>query len=306
MKRTLFRAASALLPALAFISNLAAEPADVIARVGDAEIKAADLRPYLADLSAEQQAALAKDPARLNQFLRTLIVERLLLKQALAAKWEQQPAVVAQLEQLRQNAIAQGYLAAKAAVPADYPSAAEVQAAYDANRDALVVPRQLRLAQIFIAAPKDAKEPEKLATVRKALASNPEKFAELARTSSDEAKSAAQGGEIGWLRVNEIQPDVRDAAAALAKGAISAPIRTDDGWHILRLIDVREAAPAPFADVRDALAQRLRAERAQQISRDYVENLLKENPVAINEIAVSQLVKGADSGTSPQDKGTKR
>lgn len=305
MKTTIF-----FLPALAALAAIvpaAADSADVLATVGGAEIKAADIRPYLANLTPDQQAALAKDPARLNQFLRALIVERLLLKQAVAAKWEQQPAVAAQLAQLRENAIAQSYLAAKAAVPADYPSAAEVQAAYDANKDALIVPRQLQLAQIFIAAPKDAKEPEKLAAVRKVLAANPEKFAELARAHSDEAISAARGGEIGWLGVADIQPGIRAAAAALAKGAISAPIRADDGWHILRLIDVREAAPAPFADVREALAQRLRAEKAQQISRDYVENLLKENPVAINEIAVSQLVKDSEPGAnSPANKGTKR
>lgn len=266
--------------------------ADVLAKVGSSEITAADLRPYLKNLDADQAAALAKDPAALNQFLRTLIVQRLLLKEALAAKFEQQPDVVERLARLRDAAIAEGYLASVAKVPAGFPSDADLQAAYDANKAALLVPRQYRLAQIFIAAPKnDAPAPAKLAAVEAALKAPKADFAKLAAENSDEAASANQGGEIGWLTEAQVQPEIRKTVTSLAKGEVSAPVRLADGWHILRLIDVKEAYTPELSEVRDALAQRLRAARARQESEAYVAKLLEANPVAINEIAVSQLLE---------------
>ncbi len=281
---------------LLLLAILAASPAfaadtTAIAKVGDSEITAADLRPYLANLSPAQESAIGKDPAVLNQFLRTLIVQRLLLREASAAKWEQQPDVAAELQRLRETAIAQGYLASVAKVPAGYPSDAELQAAYDANKAALLVPKQFRLAQIFIAAPQDGEAPAKLAVVEKALKAANADFAQLAAAYSDEAASAAKGGEIGWLAESQIQPDTRKAATTLAKGAISAPVRLADGWHILKLLDVKAAYTATLPEVKAQLAQRLREEKAKQLSQEYVAKLLEANPVAINEIAVSKLVE---------------
>lgn len=270
----------------------AARSADVIAKVGAAEITTADLQPYLKNLAPEQVAALAKDPAALNQFLRTLIVQRLLLKEAAAAKYEQQPDVAAQLARVRDAAIAEGFLASVAKVPATFPSEADLQAAYDANKAALLVPRQYRVAQIFVAAPKnDAPAPAKLAAIQTALKAPKADFAKLAAENSDDAATANQGGEIGWLTEAQVQPDIRKTVTGLAKGAVSAPVRLADGWHIVKLLDVKEPYTPELAEVRDALAERLRAARARQESEAYVAKLLEQNPVAINEIAVSQLLE---------------
>lgn len=269
----------------------AADSSAAIATVGNSEITADDVRPYLANLTPEQAAAVAKDPATLNQFLRTLIVQRLLLKEAIATKWDQKPEVVVELQRLRDTAIAQGYLAAEAKVPDDFPSEAQVQAAYDANKGSLLVPKQFLLAQIFIAAPKGAETPAKLAAVEKALKASKADFAKLATANSDEAASAAKGGEIGWLTEAQIQPETRKAVVSLAKGAISAPIRLDDGWHILKMVDVKDAYTATLPEVKAQLAQRLREEKAKQLSQEYIAKLIEANPVAINEIAISKLLQ---------------
>jgi parvulin-like peptidyl-prolyl isomerase len=292
MKVFTLLATTVLATALTGFSALAEDSADVIARVGDSEITATDLAPYLANLSAAQKEALAKDPAAFNQFLRTLIVQRLLLKEATAAKWADQPEVVKALDQMRNNAIAQGYLASNAKVPTDYPTEADIQAAYDANKNILIVPRQFHLAQIFIAAPKDSdKTPAKLAAVEKALKSPSADFAKIATANSDEANSAAKGGEIGWLGEEQLQPDIRKAVTTLKKGAVSAPVRLADGWHILKMLEIKEPYTASLSELHDQIAQRLREEKAKQLAQEYVAQLLKDNPVAINEIAVSQLFK---------------
>jgi len=266
----------------------------VLARVGDTDIKVDDVRPFLQKLDARQQAALARDPALLSQFVRTIVVQQLLLKQAEADHWDQQPVVKEQLDRVRDSALAESYLESVSKAPESYPSAAELQAAYDANKDAILVPRQLRLAQIYIALPKDAgkdaadKAQARVASVQENLKQSD--FAEVASSRSDEQASAARGGEIGWLTEAQIQPELRAQVAGLAKNATSAPIRLNDGWHIIKVLDVKEAYTPSLDDIRSQLTQQLRAARARANSEAYLAKLLQQNQVAINEIALSQIL----------------
>jgi len=271
----------------------------VIARVGNSDIKVSDLKPYLAGLNPDQQAALTQDPAKLDLLVRTLIAQQLLLKEALAAKWDQQPAVAAQLEQLRERAVSESYLASVSNPPADYPSDADIKAAYEANKDALIVPARYHVAQIFIAVAKDAdaateaKAKGKLAAVNGALAKSSADFAKIAASSSDEAASASHGGEIGWLTEAQLQPDggLREAVIALTPGKATKPLRLADGWHIVKLIEVKPSYTASLDEVRPLLVQRLREAKAQENSKAYLAGLLEKNPVAVDQIALTQLLK---------------
>ncbi|MGC1480622.1 MAG: hypothetical protein WA771_08955, partial [Chthoniobacterales bacterium] len=100
----------------------AAEPTDAVARVGDLEITVADIQPRLDALSAREQSALRDQPTLLNQFVRSLIVQQLVLRQAQAEDWSEQPDVAKQLEEIREKAITQTYLEAQAEPPESYPS----------------------------------------------------------------------------------------------------------------------------------------------------------------------------------------
>ncbi len=132
---------------------------EVVARVGATEISADDLRAYVAGLGAREQAALAQDPALLSQAVRLLLANRLVLQEVVAKKWDQQPTVAAQLDRVRESAVTELYLHSVSTPPANYPGDDDLQKAYDANRSALLMPRQFQLAQIFIASPKDADKP---------------------------------------------------------------------------------------------------------------------------------------------------
>lgn len=282
------------LAALSLNAAVAAQP-DPVAQIGATEVKVEDIRPYLDSLNAREQGALSRDPALLNQFVRSVIVQQLLLKEALAARWDQQPASEAQLERVRQNAIAEGYLQTVAKAPEGFPSEAELKAAYESNKASFLVPRQLQLAQIFIAAPKNADKSEidkaqaKVEAVRGGLKQPNADFAALARVNSEEQQSAARNGEIGWLPESQIQPEVRAQVLALSKGAVSEPIRLGDGWHILKVLDIKEPYTPSLEDIKEPLAQQLRAARAKANSEAYIARLLQQNPVAINEIALSKL-----------------
>jgi len=156
------------------------------------------------------------------------------------------------------------------------------------------VPRQYRLAQIFIAVPKAAdktdNDKEKLDGLSKDLHPKEADFAAIARAQSEESQSAAKGGEIGWLTENQIQPEIRLQVTSLAKGTVSEPIRLADGWHILKVLDIKDPYTPTLDEIRPQFIERLRAERARALSQDYVARLLQQTPVSINELGLEKLL----------------
>lgn len=274
------------LAALALLLTLSSAHAAIspLAQSGDVELNAADIREAVSPLTAEQRAVLQKDPAAMSQYVRAILVQRLVLKRAAAESWEKKPAVVAELARAREAALAESYLDNVAAVDASYPSAGELVAAYEKAKPRLEVPRSFRLAQIYISGDKS-----KLDGIAKKLDAKGADFAEIAIGFSEESTSSARGGEIGWLTEEQIQPELRERISTLKLGAISKPIQLKDGWHILKVLDIREAHTPTLDQVRVELAARMRDERAKQNRRDFLDKIARENPVAINEIELSKL-----------------
>ncbi|QJE97909.1 peptidylprolyl isomerase [Luteolibacter luteus] len=282
----------------AFIAAAAAVHADpaTLGKIGELEVKTDEIREAIAGLEAGQDAALSKDPAALGQYVRALLIQRLVLQQALEKKWDQEPDVVAKLVRAREAALTESYLESVAKVPADFPTQADLQAAYDAAKTSLLVPKSYRLAQVFVAAPKDAdkattdKAKVKLDALAKKLKEKNADFAAIATAESDEVASKSRGGEIGWVAEAQIQPEIRERLPKLAVGAISDPVKLDDGWHILKVLDAKEAHTPPLDQVRDQIVVQLRAERARLNRQEYLAQLLKDHPLAINEIELAKLL----------------
>jgi parvulin-like peptidyl-prolyl isomerase len=268
---------------------------EVVARLGDIDVTADDVRAEIAQLAPREQAALARDPALLSKTVRLLLANRLVLKEALSKKWDQQPAVAAQLERIRQAALIESFLQSISSVPDGFPTEAQIQNVYEANMSAMTVPRQFQVAQIFIAAGGD-KEAEdkarrKLDQVQKRLKQPDADFAAIAAADSDDATSAGHGGDLGWLSDSQLRPEIRAQVIGLSNAGVSDPIRLDDGWHIVKLVDTKAAYTRPLAEVRDQLAGRIRDERATALRRAYLTKLMEQSPPAINELALSRLLE---------------
>lgn len=266
---------------------------DIVARVGGMDVSADELKSYVGALGEREQAALAKDPALLSQSVRLLLANRLVLQEAQAKKWDERPEIAAQLQRVRDSAIVELYLQSVTVAPAGFPSDDELQKTYDANRAAFLVPRQFELGQIFVALPQNAdkaaedKARKLLDEVQQKLRAPGADFAALAKSVTE----ANDGGEIGWVAENAIRPEIRALVIGLSKGGISEPIKLDDGWHILRLIDTKAAYTRTLPEVREALAQQMRTERAGALRRAYLAELLRQNPPVLNEFALSNLFR---------------
>lgn len=99
-------------------------------------------------------------------------------------------------------------------------------------------------------------------------------FAALAREHSVDLGSSAQGGDLGWLERGLTEPAFDEALFEMAEGGISEPVRTDEGYHVIWLREVRAEQVRSFDEVRDQLLdetlaserERLYNERAGQLT----------------------------------------
>jgi peptidylprolyl isomerase len=274
----------------------AEDGAEVVARLGAANVTLADLKDFVLGLDPQTRQQAAKDPQLLTRLVRVELARMALLSEAKEKHWDEQPDVARQIERARNQTIAASYLASVAALPASYPSDAEIQSAYDQNRDRFMVPRQYDVAQIFVAVPAGADKATEDAAhrraddlVKKAKAKGAN-FAELARKNSDQPDAAKTGGDLGWLPETQILPEVRSVVAGMGKNEISDAIRSSAGWHIVELIDTRPAGPRPLAEVRDAVVQGLRQRKLEENEQAYLGKLLESKHAAVNEIGLAKLL----------------
>lgn len=120
---------------------------------------------------------------------------------------------------------------------------------------------EYRASHILVKTEAEAKE------VAAAVNQNPQMFAALAKKKSLDPGSGAQGGDLGWADAAMFVPEFSKAMTALKKGQISAPVQTQFGWHVIQLVDTRQAAFPPFESVKEQLRQQLAQDRLAVFQR---------------------------------------
>lgn len=267
--------------------------ADTVARVGGDEVELGELREMLPELGETQRAALSQNPEGLNQLVRTLLIRQMVLEEAIATNWDQNPQALAAIEEARKAAIVESYLEKVSEVPEGFPSESQLKAFYESSRASLTAPKQYKLAQIFVSAEKVGgmeRAAERARQIYDVASKDLSKFGAYAKKYSDEETTAEKEGEIGFLTLDSLQPTLRPLVENLEVGAMTEPVELSEGYHLVKLLEVQDAYTLPFEDVREQLAVRMRENRANVNRRAYLERLARENPVAINELVLSKLL----------------
>lgn len=154
------------------------------------------------------------------------------------------------------------------------PGEAEIKAWYDSHQDRYKQAEERRASHILILADKDAKpEVEKAAEAKAAellaqVRKNPADFARLAKQYSQDPGSAAAGGDVGVVARGAMVKPFEDAVFALKEGQISDVVRTDFGFHIIRLAGIKPERIKPLADVKADIVAELKSQTA---ARKYAE-----------------------------------
>jgi peptidyl-prolyl cis-trans isomerase D len=149
-------------------------------------------------------------------------------------------------------------------------SDADIKARYDAQIDKYKEPETRRASHILITVAKDAsaaevkkaqdKAQEVLTKLAQSSAQLPGEFAQLAKACSQDTQSAEKGGDLGWFGRGAMGKAFEDAAFELKEGQTSGIVRSDFGFHIIRVTGIRAERVKALADVKTVLAGEIRRE----------------------------------------------
>lgn len=273
------------------VMPVAAGPA--VARLGNQQVSPEELQALLATVPAQTREQLRGNREALERWIRARLAEKAVLEQADAQGWAQRPDVARQTRAATEQIVFRDYLRSVSQVPAEYPSAAELQQAYDAGKANWQTPALYRVSQIFLGV-SDAANVE---TVRKQAAelskkaqSAPADFAALATQYSQDRVTAERGGDTGLQPLQQLVPEVRSAVARLKVGAVSDPVQSAAGFHVIKLTEQQPARTATLEELRDQLTQALRAQRQEQIAQAYLDGMLNSATLSIDGAELNKII----------------
>jgi peptidyl-prolyl cis-trans isomerase C len=119
-----------------------------------------------------------------------------------------------------------------------------MRAVYDDAVKQMVGDEEVRARHILVATEEEAKQI--LADLKKGG-----NFETIAKEKSKDPGAAAQGGDLGYFTKDQMVPEFAEVAFKLPKGELSEPVKSQFGWHIIRVEDKRSKAPPKFEDVKD-------------------------------------------------------
>ena len=193
-----------------------------------------------------------------------------------------------------------------AAVAAGIAVSDQAVADYYASHAAQFGQPELRSAShILIAADKNAdaatraKARAKATELYQILQKNPQRFAELARTQSQDPGSAAQDGSLGSFGRGMMVKPFDDAVFSMKPKEIRGPVESDFGYHIIRLDSIQPAKTAPLSQVRARVVEELRKQQAQKAFAnlaDNFNNLVYENATSLQPAAAAAKLTVQESG----------
>jgi len=144
----------------------------------------------------------------------------------------------------------------------------DVRKYFDDHQGEFGTPEERRAAHILISVPPNASQAQQDAAKEKSeqllqqIRKTPGKFAELASKNSQDPGSAANGGDLGFFSRGMMTKPFEDAVYALKPGEISALVKSEFGYHIIRLVAVKPSKAIPFNEAREGIVGKLRQQKA--------------------------------------------
>jgi len=154
--------------------------------------------------------------------------------------------------------------------PPGEPDEASLRQRYEQEKARFAEPEQRLASHLLIRAAGDDEAAQKAAEEQAAALADQARggvdFAALAREHSDDPGSKASGGDLGWVERGMMVGPFEDALFSMQLGEIKGPVKTDFGWHVLQLRELKAGAEVPFEAVREELAKQ---EREAMLERQF-------------------------------------
>jgi hypothetical protein len=239
--------------------------------------------------------------------LEELIRAEAIYQKAVAAGFDRQPDVQARIKNLIVAQFREQQTRPTRSPPI---TEAELQAAYEAQKERFQTAEAVRGAMIFIEAPGTIL-PEKRAELRQRAetalaeaqaAADERAFAQVVARFSDDRPTRYRGGDTGWLKRDGASYDavLTEALFQLEKpGAFGPLLEGPRGFYVARLLEKREAGSRPVGEVKEALRYQVGLGKAEQAERDFHASMKSGLDIQINHALIESLSTPAAAEEPP-------
>lgn len=179
---------------------------------------------------------------------------------------------------------------------------------YDENKERFKHGAQVHARHILLNVKKDDDEAKVAETKKRAEAIAKEAkapgadFEALAKEKS-EGPTASRGGDLGYFEKSRMVPEFAEAAFAMKPGEISDPVKSDFGFHIIQVVDKKEAGTTSFEEAKEQIIAQLERQKFGESMNALLEDLKKDAKIEKNEDNIkinATAAEGAPAGMDPQ------
>ena len=166
----------------------------------------------------------------------------------------------------------------------------DVKKYYDAHQSEFVEGEQRHVAHIMTSTEKDA------VTAREKLVAGSD-FAEVAKKFSRDYMTASSGGDLGWITQDKV-PAAFNEVWALSTGDLSKPIKSQTGWHVIKVLEIKPRRQMTMDEVKDRVRQAALDEKQRSARSFWREKLRAAAKIELDDAAIQAFV-AANEFTAP-------
>lgn len=264
-----------------------------VARVGKTVITEADIEKELKSLPPQIQKVFEGKEGR-ERLLDELVKKEMLYQEARNRGLENDPGYKQKLDEFRKLTLI-SLLLEKEIEDKVKIGEKEARAYYDTHKEEFMTNNQIRASHILVKTEDEANSI--LSEIKKGA-----DFAKLAQSRSIDTGSAKNGGDLGYFSRGQMVPEFEGTAFKLKVGEVSRPVRTQYGYHIIKVTEKREGKPIEFDKIKDLVVQKLTAEKQKEVFDSYIESLKKRYDMEIKKEALNP---SSSNPTPSKDTGVK-
>jgi peptidyl-prolyl cis-trans isomerase C len=264
---------------------------------GRGNVSLAQVEQELQAVPADIRASMSRE--QMTLFIANMLVDRRVAAAAATAGTPELPEVRASIARASRNIVVRAYVEAETEKLAESLPNLDglARERYEVNKASYVIPAAIRVSHILFRVSPD--DPESIDAAAKARAEqvlarlrNGENFGKLAQEFSDDIGSARNQGQLpGWAVKGKLVPAFEDAAYALKPGEISGIVRTRFGYHIIMLLEIREAKQLSFDEVKESILSGLRKEFVDRKRADWMKQFQGDKPIVLDDATLDALRK---------------
>jgi len=257
----------------------------VVAQVGERTITVAQLQERFA---GTRPVSPEEELERKRQVLENMINDELMILGAIEAGLDKEQAFLAKMKEFERNSLLEA-LYIKEIVEKSTPSEKEIKKYYDK------LGLEVKASHILVKTEQEAQE------IFKQLSEGAD-FAALAKEKSTDRGNKDKGGDLGYFTWGKMVSPFQDTAFATKVGAISHPVETRFGWHIIKMEDRRETQRREYEKEKPRIEKMLRDEKTKQLSADYITKIKEKADIHMNpEVMQVVLNKFLANKQEPED-----